>query len=437
MREREVKLILAEGAQLPPPATLMGDLGAWSVDEIEQDAMYFDTSDLAMTRAGASLRYRSDAGWTVKIPSSRNGATFERDEYAFAGASGQPPVAATDLVHALTRSRTLVNVANLHTKRRRIRLHDAHGRAIIELDDDEVEAAARGRAPVRFHEVEIETIAEADPDLIDTLVDTLVDRLRRVGADTTDAMPKVARALGEEAVAPPDVVTSERLTKSATIDQFVRVTLAKSVQRLIEHDPIVRIGEDAEGVRHARAATRRLRSDLRTLRPVLQAKWSEPLRAELRWLGEQLGRVRDADVLLEKLVVKAEGLAADERAPANALIERLRETRERARDTLLDALRSERYTALLDRLVEAARAPRVRDARGSEKAAKTVGKLARRQAKRRAKLVRRLPSVPSDAELHVVRKAAKQARYALETIAPLAGSAGSGEIRAGEGERTK
>ena len=50
-----------------------------------------------------------------------------------------------------------------------------------------------------------------------------------------------------------------------------------------------------------------------------------------------------------------------------------------------------------------------------------MGKLTRRPWKRLRKAVRALPEAPADADLHEVRKRAKQARYALEAVAPVAG----------------
>jgi len=417
MREREIKLLIGPDVHLPPAPKLFAGLGEWSVDEIEQHAVYFDTCDLALTRAGASLRYRSDDGWTVKLPRSRNGSSFEREEYEFAGESGQPPLAAVDLVRACIRSRTLFEVAEIHTKRRRIRLRDRRGEPVLEVDEDDVATSARREPSTGFKEVEIETTGDADPHL----VDTLVERLRTAGADGNDAQPKITRALGERATAPPDVVPPGRIDDTTTVEQFARASLTKSVQQLLEHDPLVRLGEDPEGVHRARTATRRLRSDLRTFRPLLDPGWSEALRAELGWLGELLGRVRDADVLLQRLTVMSQGLTAKEHSTANELIKLLREMRGRDRVVLLDALRSERYIALLDRLVDGIRAPNLCDNTSSGRASKTVRSLARHEAKRLRRQVRRLSPLPEDTDLHEVRKRAKQARYAFEAIAPVAG----------------
>jgi CHAD domain-containing protein len=403
--------------RFPTPDALLGGLARWSVEAVEQHAVYFDTRDLALTRAGASLRYRSDDGWTVKIPRSRERATFVRDEYAFAGRSGAPPRAATDLVRAWTRSRPVVEIARLDTKRHKIHVYDERGEPVVEIDADEVAASVDGGTATRFREVEVESKPHADP----RLVDKVVQRLRKAGADDDDPMPKIARALGARAAEPPDVPRPSLPGPKATVGELVVAALAAGVQRLLENDPVVRIGEDPEGVHQARVATRRLRSDLRTLRPVLDPDWSEPLRSELRWLGELLGRVRDADVLLGLLAEKADALPDDERRPAHELIDRLRVMRERDQTALVDAMRSDRYGVLLDHLVDAARAPRVRAGMSSRRAAKIVGKLVRRPVKRLRKSVRSLTEDPADTELHEVRKRAKQARYAFEAITPISG----------------
>ena len=144
---------------------------------------------------------------------------------------------------------------------------------------------------------------------------------------------------------------------------------------------------------------------------------------ELKWLGEELGRVRDADVLLELLEAKAEELEPDHRPDAGDLIERLRAMRERDRDLLLEAMRSERYTTLLDRLVDAANAPRLRAGQGGRKARKVADSLVQRPWRRLRKQVKKLPEAPADVELHTVRKRVKQARYALEAVRPVTGRA--------------
>ncbi|HEX4493656.1 MAG TPA: CYTH and CHAD domain-containing protein [Acidimicrobiia bacterium] len=417
MQEREVKLLLDPRARLPEPAVLFDGIADWSVETVEQDAVYFDTADLALARAGASLRFRSDDGWTVKIPRPRVGDALVRDEHSIAGVAGAPPAAATDLVLAWTRSRPVLEVARVHTARRRFVVVDGTGHPLVEVDDDTVTTEDRDGRTTRFHEVEIEARSNADGKQFDDLL----HRLRLVGVESADGMPKVVRALGPRAQAPPDLVVPSAPAADATLARLARFAIARSVQRLVDHDPVVRVSDDPEGVHQARVATRRLRSDLRTLAPTLDESWSEPLRAELRWMGEHLGRVRDADVLLERLEAEVDWLSEAEHGDARQLLDRLRAQRARDRDDLLAAMRGARYARLLDALVDAAMSPRVRDALAEEPARLHLAALLERSCKRLRKAVRRLPDEPADADLHEVRKRAKQARYAFEALTPIAG----------------
>ena len=75
------------------------------------------------------------------------------------------------------------------------------------------------------------------------------------------------------------------LGADASAGNVVRRAIALSAIRLIRHDPVVRLDTDPEGVHQARVATRRLRSDLRTFRPLVDAAWSSALRDELGWLA--------------------------------------------------------------------------------------------------------------------------------------------------------
>lgn len=197
MIEREVKLLVEPGVELPEPDQLMHRLGDWTVEDVEQDATYFDPPDLRLTRSGASFRYRSDDGWTVKLPEGREGAAFTRAEHTFPGKPGPPPLAAVDLVRSWVRSGVLGEVAHIHTRRRRIHVYDDTGVAVGEIDDDEVTATVP--VPVRFHEVEVEMDATAHPQL----VDALVQRLRDAGAGTGESTSKVARVLGDRATEAP------------------------------------------------------------------------------------------------------------------------------------------------------------------------------------------------------------------------------------------
>ena len=131
--------------------------------------------------------------------------------------------------------------------------------------------------------------------------------------------------------------------------------------RLIRHDAAVRLGSDMEAVHQARVATRLIRSDLRTFRSLLEPTWDAQLRDELRWLGDELGAVRDLDVLGERLRAHTSMLPDEDAVTMRKLLDRLRAQRDEARAAMLSAMREDRYDVLLDRLVAAATAPAVLD----------------------------------------------------------------------------
>jgi CHAD domain-containing protein len=123
--------------------------------------------------------------------------------------------------------------------------------------------------------------------------------------------------------------------------------------------------------------------------------------------------VRDLDVLLERLRREGEDLSPRLRV----LFEALETRRDEARAALLEDLRSGRYVDLLDRLVEAAREPRLSD-RAQRPSRKVLPALAARSWRKLDKAARVLGDDSPDEDLHRVRVLTKRARYAAEAVAP-------------------
>ncbi|HEY7399787.1 MAG TPA: CHAD domain-containing protein [Actinomycetota bacterium] len=194
----------------------------------------------------------------------------------------------------------------------------------------------------------------------------------------------------------------------------LRRALAAPTLRLIEQDDDVRAGEDPEAVHQARVATRRLRANLGTLRPLLDAEAVERLRAELSWLGGALGDVRDLDVLLVRLRAKAQRLESRDAHAAKRLIAGLAESRAEAQASLLESWRSPRRDRLLRACERIVRGVPDRD----ERAVDAFGPLMERQWQRLRRACERLTPDSPDSKLHAARIATKRARYAAEAFAP-------------------
>ncbi|MEU7821090.1 CYTH and CHAD domain-containing protein [Catellatospora sp. NPDC049133] len=387
-------------------------------------ATYFDTAGLRLARAGASLRHRvGDAlPWTVKLPTAVPGV---RQEISLAGGDpSSPPEALTWLVAALTRGSPLVPVAVLRTRRQRVDLCDATGERLAEVADDTVEVLSGTAVPRTFREIEVErTGGPAE------LLSAVEERLLAAGARVGGFTPKLVRALGAAAAYPPDLLPpAATLPAGARAADVVLAAVRGAVARIVAHDPLVRLDEplpDGDtAVHQMRVGVRRLRSDLRTFKPLVDQRWAKPLRRELGWLGDLLGAARDAEVLRDRLRATA---AADPACPSDdgdlaALDAILAARREQAYADLLAALRTRRYLALLDRLTAATRRIPLTLA-AAEPAAQALPGLLARPWRRLVRGGKGVPGAPDlsptapDVDWHQVRIHVKRARYAADAAA--------------------
>jgi CHAD domain-containing protein len=281
------------------------------------------------------------------------------------------------------------------------------------IADDVVSSEAIGEKALvqQWRELEVELV-----DGPRQVLDAVDEVLRAAGARPARAPSKLARALADRYPAgkPSDGIDVEGQTLNAYLRQ--------QRDAIVHNDPSVRRG-DPDAVHAMRVATRRLRSTLHTFRPLLDADRGEPLRDELKWLGQALGEVRDGDVMALRLdrAVAAEPAELVVGPVAARIHGRLATRTAEARVRLTEALDSPRYAELLDVLDGVV---------DTEPSAAVTGKRLRRlthQALRRAD--RRLDDATRadsadanrDSHLHEARKAYKRARYAAEAIAPLAG----------------
>ena len=263
-------------------------------------ATYYDTADLRLARAGASLRFRrgDDEPWTVKLPTDAPGV---RNEISMTGPASTPPERLVDLVTAFTRGQELAPVVTLNTTRIAHQLCDRDDRVTVEVVDDSVSVPDGRRVALRFREIEVERKAGKAK-----LLDRVEVALRDAGATVGEFTPKHVRALGMAALGAPDwPTTADRLPRRPTAAEVVAVAIQRAIGRIVEHDPLVRlrapVGRDDTAVHQMRVGCRRLRSDLRTFAPLLDRDWTAGLRTELGWLADALGAARDAEVLRARL----------------------------------------------------------------------------------------------------------------------------------------
>lgn len=414
--EREVKLAAPATFKMPAFEDLGEGIFVEPPTLDRYQTVYLDTPDFRLARWGVSLRHRSGQGWTVKLPPVIQGELIVRGEHAFDGDDpAQTPPEALDPIRAYVRTAELRPVVRLRTVRRSVRARDLEDRQLVEITDDEVSVLAGRRIAARFRELEVE-VGEATPP---GLLDEVLARLRAAGAGEPDPTPKYVRAVGPLGTQAPEIVTPA-LPSGATAGDVVRRSIAASVTHLIRHDVVMRMDTDPEGVHQARVSTRRLRSDLRTFRSLLDPEWTRALRDELRWLGGVLGRTRDSDVLLERIRSRIDVIPTTERPGAAQIVEVLEQRRKAAHADLLDTIRGERYVELLDRLVQAANEPALLLA-ADLPAAQVLPGLVRGPWKALRREVRAVGSRPTDPQLHRIRILTKRVRYAADLVEPLLG----------------
>jgi CHAD domain-containing protein len=416
MTEREAKLAAPPGFQLPELGGPDDGFEAEPQTARRLRTTYYDTADLRLARWGASLRHRPGEGWTVKLPEGQEGALLVRAEHTFPGDGRSPPAEALALIRPFVRTARLSPSARMRTMRRPVELRDPEGSRLAEVVDDEVQVLDGRRILARFRELEVELGEAGDSDLLERVV----DRLLEAGAQADEPTPKYLRALGgRERVLGPEVVQPE-VDAGASVETLLRHDLAGGTLRLFRHEAGVRTGEDPEAVHQARVATRRVRSTLRTFSKLLDEEWTDRLRADLKWLANLLGEVRDSDVLLERFSEHLAGLPTADAKAGRRLLAGLAGQRDDARRRLLGAMASQKYVVLLDDLVAAAAAPALLPGADGP-AAEVMPALVAKPWKKLRKEVRGAGDDPTDHELHQIRIRAKRARYAAEAVEPVIG----------------
>jgi CHAD domain-containing protein len=358
-------------------------------------SIYYDTASHDLAHARITLRYRIERGkiaWQLTLP-----LCDDRQEVELVDRQKLPPAAFRDLLLLHLEQRRLVSVATLRVWRTGLLIR--RGRvSLAEISLDNVSVVKNGRVIQRFRELEIERLG-ADDDLLEDLV----RRLRRAGAQAHDGRPKLFRALSLPAPAqdhPP--------AKEAPIIDHLQSALAQQVRWLLAHDPGTRLGAEPESLHQLRIASRRLRALLRTAQPILLPEWSESLHNELSWLSKFLGQARDLDVQIAYFNKESADLAQRDRKLLMQFVTHLQQQRQRTHELLLSELKSARYLELVRQLQLAAQDPPLVES------TVTLHELAKREFKKLRKAIRRLPPSPGHAQLHHVRIKTKRARYAAE-----------------------
>lgn len=195
--------------------------------------------------------------------------------------------------------------------------------------------------------------------------------------------------------------------------EFVGDVIGRETSQMLRHTPVARLGTDPEGVHQLRVASRRLRSELRLLQPMLEPPWYATTMKELAWLGHTLGGFRDSDVLIALL----KEFATADQSLDRAVIDRAMNDRRALQGKIVRTLSRERYALLIADLARSVVRPPLRRANLGPRTVVTSQLIGSWDALRTASQ----EVNGTETALHQIRILAKRARYATEIAAPFLG----------------
>ncbi|MHB1554535.1 MAG: CYTH and CHAD domain-containing protein, partial [Acidimicrobiales bacterium] len=411
-----------------PPLTVLAKPTRRLVDR------YMDTADFRVAQAGFALRTRQ-RGRAVEVtlketrPADPTGVRtrLELSESLPAGlgslGTGGP---VGRRVRAVVGRRQLGGVLEVRTRRQPFSLRAAGAEiAEVALDDTTI-LVGQDQAPARLRRVEVEVA----PGWLETLR-PVVEDLRASAGLSPAVVSKFEAGLlaaGISIPGPPDVGPTD-VGPEATLGDVAYAVIRRQLRELYAHEPGTRLGENPEELHDLRVATRRLRAAMDLFSSALPSRASA-VREELRWIAGELGAVRDLDVQLDELTKM--GRWSDEWAGTGTgtgtgtglahLHALLTAERDRARESLLDALDSSRWERLTAALLALARqGPSGRVPGARVPAAIAVPPLLDRHHHAMLAAAKRARRTGTAHDFHRVRIRGKRLRYSLEFTSPLYG----------------
>ena len=400
-------------------------------------SVYVDTAEQSLARNGVALRLRRDTvNWeaTAKWEGRVDGALHERPELTVS--LGTEPALPFSLTPGLLRThlaalvggRPLQPLLITDIYRRRFDIlgaadDDQTPVAELALDTVRLRPPAGNTAIATYHELEIELRGGTRRDLR-----TIGQSLKQQFNLTPSASSKFARGLSL-------LYSSDLLGASQTpavhahdsIEAATRKILAAQLQRVRQHDPGTREGRDPEALHDMRVAVRRLRAAIRMFAGAMSTSLHATLTAELKWLGQTLGDVRDLDVQLANLAKHGSSVSPAYRDGLEPFRRYMESERTRRRLQLLVVLDSSRYFHLLTQLERYTR-PQSRPRFQSPAAQASISATGRPTLKRAfRRLIERgeaVEAAPQPGDLHALRIRAKRLRYLLEFLREITGEPG-------------
>jgi inorganic triphosphatase YgiF len=264
-------------------------------------SVYFDTHDFALRDRGVSLRVRRVGEQRLQTVKANSPTPMGRREWEAEIDRDQPKL-------KLARHTALAPILNgdigqhlkpvFETRIRRLAIPLQVGRSEIELALDEGRVLT-GNASLDIAEIEIELKRGERSD-----IGRLARKLAQAVPLALSARAKAdwGYALAEHSVNAPVSAEAIALAPSSSVaDAFV--VIGFSCLRQIAGNALAVRQRDPEGIHQMRVGLRRLRAAVSFFKEALRGGESDGIKSQLKWLTEQLGPGRDADVFVSKSIV--------------------------------------------------------------------------------------------------------------------------------------
>ncbi|HZZ33609.1 MAG TPA: CHAD domain-containing protein [Phenylobacterium sp.] len=408
--DREIELKFACGPE--DLAVVLAAAPAGDDETRELISVYFDTADLVLQKAGASLRVREHKG--RRMQTLKRGRGFIREEHEAPIDGLAPDPALEPLPSLLPHGADLRPAFNVRVSRRQRTIR--YKGALIEMALDQGEVCG-GERKSPICEVELELKA-GEPTMLFALAREL-----SAAAPLYLAFDSKA-ALGQALVAgePPAAIKGGhvQLDGEASAGVAFQAVARSALAQIAANAALLRKTPSAEGVHQLRVGVRRLRSALTTFKPILEDEGLETLKTDLKWLSRNCERARSLDVFAEETLRPAE-VADVQPAGLAALRDAIDLARRAAWAHAAEASTSERFRALM---IDAAAWVETGDWRGQPGADAPIQPFARRALKRHLKTLEkrgRAARGGDDLSRHHLRIEAKKLRYAAEGFTDLYG----------------
>ncbi|MDX8480673.1 CYTH and CHAD domain-containing protein [Mesorhizobium sp. VK24D] len=395
-------------------------------------SIYLDTPEHALKKAGIALRLRRDGRrWvqTVKTRAELHGGLSQVGEVENPAPGGRacpeaiPDASVRDEVLQCVNGAPLQPVCETVMKRSASELSLEDGtRAELAVDVGQILAGGRS---ADLREVEIELLEGSPAGLFE-----IAHVLFSDGGLRFSRLSKAARGylLAEEGRIDPPLAPRNAEDIAIDTDEIAehaaRDILRECLDQIATNVVVVRKLDDSEGPHQLRIGLRRLRSVFSVYAPVLESPEMGRLNDEARWLGQEVGKLRDLDVVANDIVQREAGTHPDEpglAALSNSLSQQAKEVRRHLRE-LLVGTRVQAFLIDLTQFVETRGWLVPQDFGQTERLAEPVAKLAGQALGKRWKRVRKrargIETLDTE-QRHKLRKQLKKLRYAAEFFSSL------------------